>query len=242
MPDVVNEDLGALAAEFVLGTLDSDERARVNELLDRDDQFRAMVRTWERRLGELHLMVEPVEPPEAVWDRIEIKIEAAQPTSEIKPPEAPAPAGPTTLGALEAELRKAGNAGAEPAADRPPETGTPAVSAEALTSEAVTPPLVPAAVVSPVSIAADRLEQPLPEPPGREVPRDSYLSVRRWRLAAVMMTIVAAALASLVAAWRYAPERLPPQLRAAHFLNMRIPESPPAPVRPPPPSGSQFDE
>jgi len=74
MPDIVNEDLGALAAEFVLGTLDSDERARVNELLDRDHQFRAMVRTWERRLGELHLMVDPVEPPEAVWDRIEINI------------------------------------------------------------------------------------------------------------------------------------------------------------------------
>jgi anti-sigma-K factor RskA len=64
MPDVVNnQDLHELAAEFVLGTLDSDERARANERLNSDDQFRDLVRAWERRLGELHLMVEPVELP-----------------------------------------------------------------------------------------------------------------------------------------------------------------------------------
>ena len=38
MPDVVNDqEVGATAAEFVLGTLDSDERARANELLGSDD-------------------------------------------------------------------------------------------------------------------------------------------------------------------------------------------------------------
>ena len=37
MPDIVNDDdLSALAAEYVLGTLDPDERTRANVLLDVD--------------------------------------------------------------------------------------------------------------------------------------------------------------------------------------------------------------
>jgi hypothetical protein len=75
MSDIMNEDdLSALAAEYVIGTLDSDERARANALLDVDEGFRALVRTWERRLGELHLMVEPVEPDGQIWDRIKDRV------------------------------------------------------------------------------------------------------------------------------------------------------------------------
>jgi hypothetical protein len=71
MSGIMNEDdLSASAAEYVIGTLDPDERARANALLDVDEGFRAMVRAWERKLGELHLMVEPVEPDEQIWDRI----------------------------------------------------------------------------------------------------------------------------------------------------------------------------
>jgi len=71
MSGIVNEtNLSALAAEYVIGTLDPDERARANALLDVDEGFRALVRAWERRLGELHLMVEPVEPDGQIWDRI----------------------------------------------------------------------------------------------------------------------------------------------------------------------------
>jgi len=75
MSDVMNEDdLSALAAEYVIGTLDSDERARANALLDVEEGFRALVRAWERRLGELHLMVEPVEPDGQIWDRIRDRV------------------------------------------------------------------------------------------------------------------------------------------------------------------------
>jgi anti-sigma-K factor RskA len=71
MPDILSDDdLSPLAAEYVLGTLDSDERTRANVLLDVDHQFRGMVRIWERRLGELHLMVEPVEPDAEIYERI----------------------------------------------------------------------------------------------------------------------------------------------------------------------------
>src|SRR5262245_22247065 len=90
MPDIVNdEDLSALAAEYVIGTLDPDERTRANVLLEVDEGFRALVRAWERRLGELHLMVEPVEPDGRIWERVRgrLGIRAAQ----APPPFAPAP-------------------------------------------------------------------------------------------------------------------------------------------------------
>jgi len=71
MSGIVNEtDLSAFAAEYVIGSLDPDERERANAQLEIDEGFRALVRGWERRLGELHLMVEPVEPDGRIWDRI----------------------------------------------------------------------------------------------------------------------------------------------------------------------------
>jgi hypothetical protein len=93
MPDILSDDdLSPLAAEYVLGTLDSDERTRANVLLDVDHQFRGIVRVWERRLGELHLMVEPVEPDPKVWERIKGKLKDVAPPSLVAvPPQAPAP-------------------------------------------------------------------------------------------------------------------------------------------------------
>ena len=54
---LIDEDTGLLAAEFVLGTLDSEERANAQSLLRTDHGFIAMVRIWERRFGELHFLV-----------------------------------------------------------------------------------------------------------------------------------------------------------------------------------------
>jgi hypothetical protein len=129
MPDVLDDDTDALAAEFVLGTLDADERAHANLLLDIDDAFRAKVKVWERRLGELHLMVEPVQPAPQIWERIKVKLESTPRAAEIAPvpepttveaaasealvdsePEPDAAGAPLeiTLDALEAELRKVG--------------------------------------------------------------------------------------------------------------------------------------
>ena len=61
---------------------------------------------------------------------------------------------------------------------------------------------------------------------------------------ATLMTLIAVGLAGLIAAWRYFPDRLPPQLRAENVLNIHAsaPPPPPAPVRPPAPPESQFDE
>src|ERR1700688_4787595 len=86
----------ALAAEYVLGTLSADEREHAEALLSLDPGFSASVRLWERRLGELNVMVEAVEPPAAVWDKIRIEIglvgspsESAVAISESAAPEPP---------------------------------------------------------------------------------------------------------------------------------------------------------
>jgi len=101
MPDIVNDDeLSSLAAEYVLGTLDANERTRANVLLDVDHQFLSLVRIWERRLGELHLMVEPVEPDTKIWTRIRGKLKnvapiAVAPAPVQAPPPPPVPKMPS---------------------------------------------------------------------------------------------------------------------------------------------------
>jgi len=55
------DHMDALAAEYVLGSLDVEERAQARNLLEADPTFAAKVELWERRFGELHLMVEPVD-------------------------------------------------------------------------------------------------------------------------------------------------------------------------------------
>ncbi|HLN36762.1 MAG TPA: hypothetical protein VK337_03205, partial [Xanthobacteraceae bacterium] len=78
----------ALAAEYVLGTLSADEREHAEALLTLDPGFAASVRMWERRLGELNVMVEAVEPPPELWDKIKAELGVAEPASEA-PPAAP---------------------------------------------------------------------------------------------------------------------------------------------------------
>ncbi|MFZ0425544.1 MAG: anti-sigma factor [Xanthobacteraceae bacterium] len=69
-----DDDRDALAAEYVLGTLSTDERDQAEALLAIDPGFAEIVRVWERRLGELNVMVEAVEPPSDVWDKIKGEI------------------------------------------------------------------------------------------------------------------------------------------------------------------------
>ena len=67
---MTDEEKDALAAEYVLGTLAGDERANAEGMIASDPAFAELVRQWERRLGELNVMVEAVEPPPQIWDRI----------------------------------------------------------------------------------------------------------------------------------------------------------------------------
>lgn len=84
----------ALAAEYVLGTLDAGELAQAQALLAADEAFAAKVKRWEHRLGELHLMVEPLEPDPAIWERIKAKtplVLQAPSAQGLEPPAEPAP-------------------------------------------------------------------------------------------------------------------------------------------------------
>src|SRR5262249_1816975 len=67
--------------------------------------------------------------------------------------------------------------------------------------------------------------------------------MQRWRAFAILMTLVVAAVAALLAAWRFLPDRVPPMLQPVELMRqmgVALPAAP-APRRPAPP-GSQFDE
>ena len=70
-----------LAAEYVLGTLASNERERAESVIENDPEFAKLVRTWERRLGQLHAMVAPVEPPPETWARVQARLDGVEPSA-----------------------------------------------------------------------------------------------------------------------------------------------------------------
>lgn len=86
----MEEDTDAFAAEYALGTLDADERAQADALILVDAGFASAVRQWERRLGELNVLVAPIEPPAPIWDRIKASLADAGPGEPIRLPEVPA--------------------------------------------------------------------------------------------------------------------------------------------------------
>jgi anti-sigma-K factor RskA len=88
----MDEDKDGLAAEYVLGTLDADERAQAEAFMLVDPTFEASVRQWERRLGELNVLVAPVEPPAPVWERIRGQLSSTGQSGELHLPALPQPA------------------------------------------------------------------------------------------------------------------------------------------------------
>ena len=297
---LIDEDTDLVAAEFVLGTLDSEERANAQSLLRMDHGFIAMVRIWERRFGELHLMVEPVEPGAKIWERIKAKIPvvaASEPAADGTAPTEVSPGAPLpeTAGLsadvpAAADMPTSGEAPKPqdvlaseaapkpqdvPASETAPKPDEDPARETAATGEtgqlSVTPPdaVVPppegtpaAAEPQPETPAKAELPAPPPLPPpplkvpdklpeqdrrpGR-VPDVSGAVIRsrgRWRAFAVCMTLLVVALAALLAAWRFAPARLPARLRPAELLKsigiQTVPTSAPVakPVLPEP----QFDE
>lgn len=87
----MDEDRDGFAAEYVLGTLDVEERAQADALMLVDQDFAAKVRQWERRLGELNVLVAPVEPPAPVWERIKEGLASTGQSEHLHLPEVPAP-------------------------------------------------------------------------------------------------------------------------------------------------------
>ena len=190
MSDV--DHTNALAAEYVLGTLNSEEREQARALLGADTAFAGKVVRWERRLGELHLMVEPVEPDAKIWARIKSKMPESQSRSNARLPEAhipePAPvaipAAAPSLDAIQAAISEtaavltseAAAAPASEAASPAWEAGSPASEiAEAPVSEVVEafgsePSSVPASEPGVEAMSGAAAEAPTPMPEAASAP------------------------------------------------------------------------
>jgi hypothetical protein len=172
MPEIMSEldYMDALAAEYVLGTLDVEERTQARTLLAADEAFAGKVQLWERRFGDLHLMVEPVEPDPAIWARIRAKmaqsreqshapeppiLSSAAETKTAEPP-GPAAAAPPSLDAIETAIS---NAAATLSAEATAAPATSPAQPEAMPSASEAPPPVsdgtrPAAEVPPAGVEA----------------------------------------------------------------------------------------
>ncbi|MEA2903476.1 MAG: hypothetical protein QOI12_863 [Alphaproteobacteria bacterium] len=271
MPDIItDEELSPLAGEYVLGSLESEERTHANLLLDVDPGFRGMVRIWERRLGELHLMVEPVEPDGKVWERIKGKLLELKPGLEFPVPGVPEAAAAAEVpfepqpepdrdtsdlerqlaAVLESESVPAPTDGHE---ERAPDhvargLGSPVLALETVPPEARSDRGEPSATAFKLDVPPAATGFKLDVPPGARPAAGKIQSgspgtpdsLGRWRAFAALMTVVAILLGGLIAAWRFAPERLPQQLRPKVVL--QLPDPPPSPRKPPAPPGSQFDE
>ncbi len=258
MSEAVTDDTDALAAEYVLGTLDFEERSQAQALVGSDEAFAAKVKVWERRLGELHLMVEPVEPDGHIWERIKAKMPEVQAAPAVAPSEAPAEA-PTQPDQL---APPADETSLWSSLDQPLPGMPPAVAAAAAAENAIKPGELGPAAVAPDTDVAPSLSTALVPPTrnpllieAREEAAAAARRVGRWRGFAMLMTLVAAALAALMAAWRFAPDRVPAFLQPAALAGRTVapgtattpapapsPQPAPAPSRRPPPPESQFDE
>jgi anti-sigma-K factor RskA len=181
-----DDDRDALAAEYVLGTLSADEREQAEALIAIDPGFAEVVRVWERRLGELNVMVEAVEPPPQVWDKIKVETVDRAPEPQLTAEEEFAfppieETAPQTAPELAAEAPPA-TAAAPPAAPAPqPQQEPPKPQEVPKAQEVPKPQEVPKAeelqeamvadeeVISPA--ASQSLEDLLGEPPP-DAPQD----------------------------------------------------------------------
>ena len=203
---MLDEEQDTLAAEYVLGTLSAEEREHAEALLSFDPGFEAAVRQWERRLGELNVMVEAVEPPPELWEKIKGEVTsvapAARPNLSCRQRAEIFRAGKRTRIAFTARPRRSGNGcRAWPPILRSFEAAAESAPAAAPEIEPTVSVAAPAAEPRPVERSADVI----------------YLAarVRRWRRVSVAFGAIAALLALYVAVWQAAPELIPAQLRPA---------------------------
>jgi anti-sigma-K factor RskA len=77
----------ALAAEYVLGTLEAREVARVRAAMAADPSFASLVEAWEARLAPLARTIPEAEPPAELLARIEAALDARtapKPTAALR--------------------------------------------------------------------------------------------------------------------------------------------------------------
>ena len=184
-----DEDRDALAAEYVLGTLSLEERGQAEALLLIDTAFAELVHQWERRLGELNVMVESVEPPADLWKKIEPDI-GTVPASDKVPL---APIGPTPL--------------TKPETTAQAQTGVQeSTLLDALASKLL-PPEAAGDVKTETKSTSGWLSMPSLSSAIERGTDAFYLArrVRLWRITALSAVVLALALAAFIALSQVAP-------------------------------------
>jgi anti-sigma-K factor RskA len=189
------DEKDALAAEYVLGTLSADEREQVEALASIDPGFAKVVAQWERRLGELNVMVEAVEPPPEVWHRLRVEVGSTAPAAGEGAPVSLAP------GAIDAGLLPAG---VEPRSENAAPSLGDAIAgglAKSLAEPAESPREAPAPRPEP------RIERSTAERGGEVI----YLArrVRQWRQMTAALGALAAVLAIYIGLQQFAPGLVP---------------------------------
>lgn len=212
---MTDDELDALAAEYVLGTLAADERANAEGLIASNPAFADSVRQWERRLGELNVMVEAVEPPPQVWDRIRSGLgtglggTTAAPIDNLQLP-------PLMPSAAQFAPKPEAAPAAESAIEEPEEIGAPAAS---LLPPDEPPPAEPELEPEPEPEpeTAGETAVPLAPPsaaPVRTAPSADVIDlesrVRRWRGLTIVAGALAAELAALIIVSQTDPGLFPP--------------------------------
>ena len=79
------QDRDLLAAEFVLGALEGEERREAERLLAADAAFARSVAAWQQRLTPLAAHAAPAAPPADLWQRIEQDIDPPAAASSVVP-------------------------------------------------------------------------------------------------------------------------------------------------------------
>ena len=80
------DERDAAAAEYVLGTLGSDDQAAIAAALAHDRALQAAVYAWQDRLLALSVRAAPVNPGASLWRRIDIALNAPTPRAAAPTP------------------------------------------------------------------------------------------------------------------------------------------------------------
>jgi len=211
---IENPDKEVLAAEYVLGTLAVAERRQAHQMIASDPLFAALVADWERRLGELNVLVTPVEPPPAILDRIKARHASGDAVADAlreEPPVATEPA--PTIAAPSFESLSAETLPSEPPPAEPPAEPSAVVPPEEILAASDAPPVEPAPTLHPPPPTARE-----PMAPQREAASTAEIvslsrRARRWRGTALAIAALAAAFAAIVVLREVEPELMPDPLK-----------------------------
>lgn len=190
-----DDDMDVQAAEYVLGTLDAEGRSNVRMQMSIDPAFADRVAQWERRLGELHALVDAVEPPASSWEWIKARIAAAPSDGKMWMPGLDDAAKGTTLRDPHASLA------ARPVAKQVEPAAAPA-----------RPILTPTPSALPVPVAANSNVVELRRRAGT------------WRTLAVATSALAASLAAFGIFREVRPDMMPAGLQPREKIVERVVE------------------